>query len=110
MALVRRFGGGAKGGAGAAASTEGDIASEFPELVEWLSALVWAEGEDRQTGTMMVFCEDGKWKAWLNDRDAGLSAFVTAATLDALLNAACNALCAEGGDWRPTKRPPGKRS
>ncbi len=59
---------------------------------------------------MMLFCEEGKWKAWLHDRDAKQGCFVAAATLAGALAAAESAVAGQGGDWRPDRKKGGKGS
>lgn len=50
-----------------------------------------------------MFCEDGKWKACVTDKDAGYYAFTSADTLDGLLEAVERGLAKEGLDWRESK-------
>lgn len=86
---------------------EGPLAA-FPDLVEFLTAAKWPDGTARATGTVMLFVEDGKWKAWLHDRDASMSAFVAASSLEGLLRAAEGAVAGETGDWRADRKKGGR--
>lgn len=58
------------------------------------------------TGTVLVFAEDGKWKACLNDRDGGYYAFASSDSLVGLVEALERGLKGGGLDWRKSK---GKR-
>lgn len=76
----------------------------YSGLVEFLTRIEWDPGEVRVPGTMMVFVEDGRWKIWLHDRDAGEGCFVSGETLHEALEAADKAIAGGGGDWRPDKK------
>jgi hypothetical protein len=72
--------------------------------MEWLVLGHWPDGAERTTGTLMLFTEDGRWKAWLHDRDASMGCFVTGRSLEEVLGAAEGAVGEGGGDWRPDKK------
>jgi len=76
----------------------GDLA---PALVEFLSAGVWDDGGKRETGTVMLMVDAGSWKAWIHDRDAKRSCFVTSATPEGLLGVVEDVLANGAGEWRP---------
>lgn len=81
------------------------ISEKHPDLVEWLTAGTWPDGEARVPGTMLVFAEDGLWKCCLHDRAQSLSCFVSGKTLTECLGAAERA-CGEGqGEWRSKVAP-----
>lgn len=63
-------------------------------------------GANRKVGTLLVFAEDGKWKACLNDRDGGNYCFASSDALEGLLEALDRGLQSGGLDWRVSK---GKR-
>jgi hypothetical protein len=86
----------------------GPLAS-CPSLLEWLTDVAWTDGSVRTTGTVMIFVEGGRWKAWLHDRDALEGCFVSATTLAGLLTAVEGVLEEGGGDWRPDRKG-GRRS
>lgn len=49
---------------------------DFTSTWEFLTSTVWPDtGEPRQTGTILLFAEDGRLKVCLNDRDQGVLAF-----------------------------------
>jgi hypothetical protein len=103
MALQRRSQEARDGVAAASPVPSSGYWSKLPTLCEWLSALTWEDGSRRLTGTIMVFGEDGRWKAWLHDRDAAMGCFVSSDTLEGALQAAEKAVGSSGGDWRPDK-------
>lgn len=82
------------------AATDHDLNERCPASHEWLAEQSWEEGKPRKTGTMMIFAEQGRWKACLHDRDQKRTCFVSAATLMALLGAVEDVLANGGGDWR----------
>jgi hypothetical protein len=77
----------------------------YPNIAEFLSRLTWEDGTTRVLGTMLLLVEDGRAKCWLNDKDAGLSCWLSGATVSDALAAAEKVLGGTGGDWR---RPPVK--
>lgn len=84
-----------------AAEPDGLI-GEFPLLAEYLTATFY-EGEpvgSRQTGTLLVFAQDGSWRAVLRDRAENRCLWVTAATWEDLLPALENALGDPSSIWR----------
>jgi hypothetical protein len=109
MALQRRQAATKDGPAPVSAAPSTGYWAKLPTLCEWLSATTWEDGSSRSTGTVMVFAEDGRWKAWVHDRDASMGCFVSSETLDGLWSAVEKAVGASGGDWRPDRKPP-KRS
>ena len=77
---------------------------KLSDLCEWLSVSQWEDGSARATGTLMLFAEDGRWKAWLHDRDGSCGAFVSSDGLGSLLQAVNKLVSQPGGDWRPDKK------
>jgi hypothetical protein len=72
----------------------------FPALSAFCRDQAYDDGTVRETGTILLFTEDGRYKAWLHDRDGACSCFVSNTTLTGLLLAAEAALVDEGLDWR----------
>lgn len=105
MALQRRKLETAAGTAASAPMPSLGYWAKLVNLCEWLSAVKWEDGTSRSTGTVMLFAEDGRWKAWLHDRDGSLGCFVSAATLEELLPALDKVVGSAGGDWRADKKP-----
>ena len=95
--------GGSTGGYQAA--TRDELCRKLPVLADFL-LLTGVGGRARKTGTVLIFAEDAKWKACVNDRDGGYYAFHSAEGLESLLEALDGALKGGKLDWRESK---GKR-
>lgn len=76
------------------------MAERHPNLTEYLTADKWDDGDERQTSTLLVFTDDGIFKAVLNDRAEERALWASGASyLDAL--DALEAMLASGeGEWR----------
>ena len=79
-----------------------DWSREFPVLFTFLTCSHYG-GRPRQTGTLMLMCEMGVAKAWVNDRHAALSAFVSGKTYHDLFIAIEAGLAANSLEWRAAK-------
>jgi hypothetical protein len=86
-------------GAGCSAPPAGDVAS-LPALTEFLASISYSDGVPRQTGTLTVFFEAGRWKCCLNDREQEESGFLTVNELIDLPLAVDLALQEGKVDWR----------
>jgi len=85
------------------------LAESHPALVGWVGDVLADDGTARDTGTILLFAEDGALKACLNDRQSGARCFLSAPGLDGLLNAIEETLATGKGDWRaPKEAPAGK--
>lgn len=73
---------------------------DFPCLHEHLCCGQWEDGKARTPSTLLLFCEEGLWKACLNNRAEGLVAFVTAPDQAGLMKAVEEGLEAGTLDWR----------
>lgn len=91
---------------GAAAPDE--WAERYPGIVEMLTADHDPSGKPRQGATLLLFYGDSLAKLCLNDRDQGLSAWITALTLSEALDALEKGLQADTLEWRKP-RPTGKQ-
>lgn len=82
-----------------------------PRLLEHLTCRVWDDGTPRETSTLLLFTEEGRWKCCFNDRALGRQAFVTGATLEGLLLALERGVESDGLDWRRRREggPDGKK-
>ncbi len=76
----------------------------FPATYEFVTTALWDDGKKRETGTVMVLAEGGRWKAWVHDRDGKRSCFVSAPTFPSLFEAVEDVLANGAGDWRSDKR------
>jgi hypothetical protein len=90
------------GAAGRVCQAPGDskMRRELPLLFEFLTETRWEDGTERQPGTMILFCEQGRFKACLNDKELQRVAFCTAETLEGLLEACNEGFGDDGHDWR----------
>lgn len=79
-----------------------DFQTDYPLLWEHLAALTF-EGEPgsrRQTSTLNMFVQDGVWKAFLKDREAGMFLAMSAPCFAVLLTAIELALGDPRAVWR----------
>lgn len=82
--------------------------SEAPTFAWGLCAAVrafltdetWDDGSKRALGTIMVMFEDGRFKAWVNDKSSGRSAWVSASTLSELFLTLDEGISTDTLDWR----------
>lgn len=75
-----------------------------PTLHDHLFDQTWDDGSSRETSTLLIFRDDGGWKACLNDRSMQRTAFICGASVQELLDAIEEGLAGDELDWR-TKRP-----
>lgn len=96
----------AAGISGVEISDRGDsLQLAYPRLTEFLTATRWEDGSERQTSTLMVLWEDGRWKGCLHDRAEERSGWISSRTWGDLLAALETALVEEDLDWRRRKGP-----
>jgi hypothetical protein len=76
---------------------------DAPTLVEFLSTPVYDDGTRRETGTILIFFEEGLWKCCVRDRDNGRVCFLSAQTLCGLLGRVSVGLSEDALDWRKEK-------
>lgn len=86
------------GGVGERALDEAFMA-DYPALHEYLT-LDWTEGQRRETSTLGISVDGGRWKCRLADRDNGLVTFISGDGLYAVLGALERALADGSADWR----------
>lgn len=79
---------------------EEGLECEVPSIVQFLTLEKWGDGATRQTGTLLLLYEGGLWKVWINDRDAGRAAWLSAASLDALWQTLEVRLDSDELEWR----------
>lgn len=85
------------------------FSKKYPTLLEFLTRVGWDDGQPREKGSFFVFCEDGMFKACLNDKDAGMVAFITCMSFNALLDRVEKGLAANSLDWRLSTQAKAKR-
>lgn len=78
-----------------------------PAVHEFLTLTV-IDGKPRETSSVSIFAEGGRWKASLADKDAECSVYVTADTPDGLWDALEAALTGSDTDWRAWRQGGGK--
>lgn len=77
-----------------------ELSLAYPTVFEFLSLEKWPDGNTRVTGTITLLVDSGMVKAAMNDRDAGLSAFVSGRTLTSLLTELEGGLQDGSIEWR----------
>jgi hypothetical protein len=90
-------------------TTPDSMQLQYPALVEELTLTEWAPDENRVTSTLLLFVEDGLWKACLHDRDSQKSCFVSGLSLSGLLASVEQGLREDDLDWRSKRPVPGKK-
>lgn len=83
---------------------DGDFEKEWPFLSAFLAQTQWDDGTIRETGTLLLFVQEGYLKCCLNDRAMDRSAFVTGASINCLFDL-CEAGLEKGDlDWRKRRK------
>jgi len=76
------------------------LIERYPAISEFLTLDFWDDKSSRETGTLLLCFGEGRWKAWLNDRDGYLTAWLSGETLTALLDAVEKGFLNGDIDWR----------
>jgi len=76
----------------------------WPDLHAFLTEMLWDDNKKRITGTILLFCEDGLWKARLNDRDAKVTGWVSGESYEGLMEGVDRAIGNGSIQWRADKR------
>jgi hypothetical protein len=74
--------------------------SVHPALSEYLTLDRWEDGTERETATLLLFAEDGLWKACLHDRAEGRTAWVSSGTVTGLLERLEEGCASDDLEWR----------
>lgn len=77
--------------------------SQFPALGEYLTMTKYPDGGQRQTATVLIFCEEGQWKGCLRDRDTSRTLWVTSGSPPEVLSDLEAALQSDTAEWRKEK-------
>jgi len=80
-----------------------DFFDRYGLLGSWLCADEWEGGGRRNTSTLLVFVDQGTWKAAFTDRDKGRITFISASTFQGLLQALETGLQEGRIEWRAHK-------
>lgn len=91
------------------AAEDAELEKSLPWLLAFLTQVWWDKGDPRETGTIMVLAEEGKWKCWVHDRDAERSAWVSADTMLQLFQRVNEGLSGKGLGWRADGAKGGKK-
>lgn len=73
---------------------------DYPALAEYMTLNHWDNGDARETATLLIFVEDGRFKACVNDREESRSGWVSADGFRSLLEAVEKGLREGTIDWR----------
>lgn len=84
--------------------------TQYPTLAEFASCTVWEDGGARETGTILLLVDEGRWKVCLNDRALSRSAWVSGDSPCGAFGNAEDGLREERLDWRRRREggPPGR--
>lgn len=85
----------------------GSLFSGHAAIWEMLTCDKWDDGTPRQRGTLLVLCDGGIVKLWLNDRALKRAAWVSGDSLEAAMEALDHGIAEDNLPWRPqedTKR------
>lgn len=89
---------------GKAPAEEDAYSRTYPLLFEYLTSTVWGDGSSRESSTLTLFVEEGRWKCCLNDRARQRSAFIAGRGLGGLLADLEEGLQEDDLDWRPHRK------
>lgn len=110
MSLRRPGNAEATGKAVAPQASPGRWGEGYPTLWAFLADPAYEDGTPRQTGTVMLFVEQGRLKAWVHDREQERTAFLTAACPEDLFAELNDGLEDDELDWRAGPRKGQRRS
>lgn len=80
--------------------TLSDWPTLWPTLVDYLTQEAWEDGSVRQTSTLLLFREEGCWKACLNDRAMERTAWCSGRSPEGLLQGLEDSLLTGSAEWR----------
>lgn len=84
------------------------LSKTLPTFCEFLAREAWPDGEPRERGTILLVFQDSRWRAWVNDKDTQRSAWVSAESIQGVLEAVEKGLLNDSLGWRQD-RPPARR-
>jgi hypothetical protein len=109
MSLLRRPSVSSKPGVADGPSYDPEFAAKWPGLHEYLTALVWPSGGERKTSTLLIFAEQGTFKACLNERDSLCTLWAAASSVEGVLGALETLLEQEQPPWRESSQGGGTK-
>jgi hypothetical protein len=80
--------------------TRDPLSQNHANLWDFMTQSAWEDGTDRETGSMLIFCDAGALKAMLKDRDSGMCLWITAPALGSLLDVADAKLVDPAAEWK----------
>lgn len=83
---------------------------QYPLLWAFFSQTEWGPDDPRETGSMLLFRQDGMYKVMLRDPNDGTCLWVAARTLSGVFDAGEASLGDPGADWRMDRRKPGDQA
>jgi hypothetical protein len=89
---------------GAQVARDEVLSGFYPTLCEWLTETTWEDGKSRKTSTLLLLTENGRWKAFLHDRDAKRGFWMTGEAYESLLGAIEEGLTKSSVEWRKDTR------
>jgi hypothetical protein len=89
---------------GAQAARDAVLSGFYPTLTEWLTETTWDDGKPRKTATLLLLTENGRWKAFLHDRDLKRGFWMTGDAYEGLLAAIEEGLTKSSVEWRKDTR------
>lgn len=84
----------------AAGALDDEFGRRWPSVLEMLTAVQYPDGSARRTSTITFFVDDSESKVCLNDRDNGLTAWVSASSLILALDSLEVGLADDTTVWR----------
>lgn len=86
------------------AAVDAQFQQSYPALCEYMTSTL-TDGKPCFTATVLFFCEEGKWKACVRDRERDMVCFRSSESFTGLLEALERALADGGAEWRHSTPP-----
>lgn len=77
-----------------------EIAAAHPTLWAFLTQDTWDDGSSRETGSMLLFADQGQLKCMLRDKANNACLWIAGASISQLLDVAEVKIVEVGADWR----------
>jgi len=106
VSVLHRVEGGGNGQPRPPAAVGDPFAKENPALWEYLTVDRWPDGKVRETATITIMFEEGRWKGCLHDRANSRSCWRSGASLSELIASLEDAMTDPAAEWRKS-RPQG---
>jgi hypothetical protein len=87
-----------------------DFSSSHPVLFMYMTQRTWSDGAARQTSSLTLFEDGGRFKAVLKDRNENLSLWGSSPTLSGLLDVMEALVCDPEAEWRTERTGPGTQA